>query len=167
MADGGAAKQEKVALITGCSSGVGYALALQMAKNGYRTYATMRNVKKGEALLKEGEKWKDNLFVVALDVTDDKSISDAVETIQKKWGRIDVLVNNAGYAEVGNIEMVSVERAKVQFDTNFFGVMRVCQKVLPIMRKQRSGNVVMVSSIGGVWGQPMNDIYCASKFALT
>jgi len=148
----------RVVLITGCSTGVGKALALQLANMGdkYKVYATMRNPKE------ISETPKDNLIVSRLDVTCD----DSVETLMKDIPRVDILVNNAGYAINGTHESNTMEQVKQQFDTNFFGVVRMHRAVLPLMRAQKSGHIIGISSVGGLIGVPFNDIYCASKFAL-
>ena len=158
--------EKKVAVVTGSSSGIGYETALLLAKNGYHTYATMRNLDKSSRI-KEIAK-KDNLpvEVLQLDVADDKSVTDAISEISNKQGRIDVLVNNAGYGFMGSVEDSSLDEIKAQFETNFFGAIRVMQKVIPIMRKQKTGTIVNVSSIAGRIGFPMGSAYVSSKFAL-
>ena len=111
---------------------------------------------------------KDNLSleVLQLDVTDDKSVADAINMIGNRHQRIDVLVNNAGYEHNGAVEDLSIAEIKTQFETNFFGAVRVMKAVLPMMRKQRNGTIVNVSSIGGTIGVPLNSAYVGSKFAL-
>ena len=158
--------EKKVAIVTGSSSGIGYETALLLAKNGYHTYATMRNLDKSSRI-KEIAK-KDNLpvEVLQLDVADDKSVTDAISEISNKQGRIDVLVNNAGYGFMGSVEDSTLDEIKAQFETNFFGAIRVMQKVIPIMRKQKTGTIVNVSSIAGRIGFPMGSAYVSSKFAL-
>ena len=158
--------EKKVAVVTGSSSGIGYETALLLAKNGYHTYATMRNLDKSSRI-KEIAK-KDNLpvEVLQLDVADDKSVTDAISEISNKEGRIDVLVNNAGYGFMGSVEDSSLDEIKAQFETNFFGAIRVIKEVIPIMRKQRTGTIVNVSSVAGRIGFPMGSAYVSSKFAL-
>ena len=136
----------KVALVTGSSSGIGYETSLLLARNQFATYASMRNLKKGDELLKIVSKENIPLKVIQLDVDDDRSVSNAIDNIVKENGRIDVLVNNAGYGVFGSFEDLSLEEIKSQFETNFFGVIRVTQLVLPSMRKQKSGTIVNVSS---------------------
>ena len=111
---------------------------------------------------------KDNLplEVLQLDVTDDKSVAYAIDMIGNRHQRIDVLVNNAGYEHHGAVEDLSMEEIKTQFETNFFGAVRVMKAVLPMMRKQRNGTIINVSSIGGIIGVPLNSAYVGSKFAL-
>jgi short-subunit dehydrogenase len=159
-------QSERVAIVTGSSTGSGFETSLLLAKNGYHTYATMRNLDKSTRI-KETAK-KDNLpiEVLQLDVTDDKSVTDAISEISNKQGSIDVLVNNAGYDVTGAVEELSMDEIKAQFETNFFGAVRVMKAVLPIMRKQKSGVIVNTSSIGGLIGVPLNSAYVGSKFAL-
>jgi len=158
----------KVVLITGTSSGVGLKCAIQFARAGYVTYATMRNLDRAGKLKEEiaAAGVESNVKVISLDVADPKSITDAVKQIVDVENRLDVLVNNAGYSAFGGIEMLTLAQMKDQFDTNFFGAVMTMQAVLPQMRAQKSGSIINISSIGGVWGQPFNDCYCASKFAL-
>ena len=159
-------QRESVAVVTGSSTGSGFETSLLLAKNGYHTYATMRNLDKSSRI-KEIAK-KDNLpvEVLQLDVTDDKSVTDAISEISNKQGRIDVLVNNAGYGFMGSVEDSILDEIKAQFETNFFGAIRVMKKVIPIMRKQKTGTIVNVSSIAGRIGFPMGSAYVSSKFAL-
>jgi len=157
----------KVALITGCSSGVGLSLSVLLAQNSYRVYATMRNLdKKGKLESEAGSLLNNNLFIRQLDVTDDVSSQNCVKEIIEKEGRIDILVNNAGQGVSGLIEDQSVAVAKENFETNFFGVYRLTREVVPHLKKQKSGHIINLSSVGGINGVPFNDIYCASKFAL-
>ncbi|MGB6592387.1 MAG: SDR family NAD(P)-dependent oxidoreductase [Candidatus Nitrosopolaris sp.] len=130
---------QRVAVVTGSSSGIGYETSLMLARNGFLTYATMRNPEKGKNLKSLAEKEKSLLRVVKLDVTDDGSVKDAIESIITEANRIDVLVNNAGYALNGAFEDLAMEELKAQYETNLFGVTRVTQAVLPLMRKQKSG----------------------------
>ena len=159
-------QRESVAVVTGSSTGSGFETSLLLAKNGYHTYASMRHLDKSSRI-KEIAK-KDNLpvEVLQLDVADDKSVTDAISEISNKQGRIDVLVNNAGYDVTGAVEELSMDEIKAQFETNFFGAVRVMKAVLPIMRKQKSGVIVNTSSIGGLIGVPLNSAYVGSKFAL-
>jgi len=157
---------ENVAIVTGSSSGNGLETSLLLAKNGFYTYATMRNLDKSTRIKEIAKNDGVPLEVLQLDVTDYKSTADAIESIGNRHRRIDVLVNNAGYEHHGAVEELSMEEIKTQFETNFFGAVRVTKAVLPIMRKQRSGAIVNVSSIGGIIGVPLNSAYVGSKFAL-
>jgi NAD(P)-dependent dehydrogenase (short-subunit alcohol dehydrogenase family) len=155
-----------VAIVTGSSSGIGFETSLLLAKNGFFTYATMRNVDKSNKIIDLKLKEKLPLEVLKLDVTDDKSVKEAIETIANEQGTVNVLVNNAGYALVGPLEELSIQEFKEQFETNVFGAIRVTQAVLPIMRKQRHGTIVNISSIAGRIGFPLTSAYVSSKFAL-
>ena len=157
----------KIAVVTGSSSGIGYETSLLLARNQYSTYASMRNLKKSDELLKIASKENIPLKVIQLDVDDDRSVSNAIDSIVKENGRIDVLVNNAGFDLFGSLEELTIEEIKGQFETNFFGAARVTKSVIPTMRKQGSGIIINVSSIGGRIGLvPCNTMYHASKFAL-
>jgi NAD(P)-dependent dehydrogenase (short-subunit alcohol dehydrogenase family) len=156
----------KVAVVTGSSSGIGFETSLLLAKNGVFTYATMRNLDKANKIIELKQKEKLPLEVLKLDVTDDKSVNDAIGKIENEQETIDILVNNAGYALVGPLEELSIQEFKEQFETNVFGVIKVTKSVLPIMRKQRNGTIVNVSSIAGRIGFPLTPAYVSSKFAL-
>jgi NAD(P)-dependent dehydrogenase (short-subunit alcohol dehydrogenase family) len=157
---------KKVALVTGSSSGIGYETALLLARNGFDTFATMRNMNKSKEIREVSKRENLPLRVVQLDVNDDKSVTDAINNILKEKESIEVVVNNAGYGLMGSVEDSSLDEIKSQFETNFFGAIRVMQRVIPIMRKQRSGTIVNVSSIAGRIGFPMGSAYVSSKFAL-
>lgn len=159
-------KNKKVAVVTGISSGIGFETSLLLAKNGYDTYATMRNLDKSGKISDIANKNKLPLHIIQLDVTDDKSVKEAIHKIINEQERIDVLVNNAGYGLVGPLEELSIEEFKEQFETNVFGVIRVVQHVLPVMRKQGHSTIVNVSSINGRIGFPLTCAYVSSKFAL-
>lgn len=159
-------QSKKVAIVTGSSSGIGYATALDLAKNGFKTYATMRDTNKSKNILAEASKDDLPIKVLQLDVNDDSSVQQAVHTILKEDERIDVLVNNAGFTIIGAVEDTSVDEAKEQFETNFFSLYRVVQQVLPTMRKQRSGIIINISSIGGFLGISGLSAYVSSKFAM-
>ena len=159
-------QQNKVAIITGSSSGIGHATALLLARNRFHTYATMRNIKNSGDILEIANRERLPLQVIQLDVNDDTSIKNSIEKVISEKERIDVLVNNAGYGLVGAFEDLSIEEIKSQFETNFFGVIRLTQQVLPIMRKQKSGTIVNVSSGAGRIGFPGMSAYVSSKFAL-
>ena len=159
-------KNQKVSVVTGSSSGVGYETALILARNGFLTYATMRNTEKGESLNSISKKENIPIKILQLDVTDESSVNTAIKTIYDESGQIDVLINNAGYGLVGAFEDVSMEEIKSQFETNFFGLIRVTQAVLPIMRNQNSGRIVNISSGAGRFGYPTGSIYVSTKFAV-
>ena len=159
-------KKVVVAVVTGSSSGIGFETSLLLAKKGFFTYATMRNLDKSNKIIDLKLKEKLPLEVLELDVTDDKSVKEAIEKIANEQGTVDVLVNNAGYALVGPLEELSIQEFKEQFETNVFGAIRVTQAVLPIMRKQRHGTIVNISSIAGRIGFPLTSAYVSSKFAL-
>ena len=157
------ASNQRVAVVTGSSSGIGHETSLTLARNGFLTYATMRSPDKGENIKSLAEKEKLPLKTVQLDVTDGISVKNAIQSITAESSRIDVLVNNAGYAVVGAFEDCSMEEIKAQYETNLFGVIRVTQAVLPIMRKQKSGIIVNISSGAGI---PVQSAYVSTKFAI-
>lgn len=157
---------DKVAIVTGSSSGIGFETALALAREGYHTYATMRDTKKGNKILDIAKKENLQIRVVELDVNNDNTIKKAVEVIIGEKKRIDVLVNNAGFFLVGCLEDLTIPDLKDQFETNFFGVVRMIQAVLPTMRNQKSGIIVNVSSVAGRIGFPVTPGYISSKFAL-
>jgi NAD(P)-dependent dehydrogenase (short-subunit alcohol dehydrogenase family) len=160
----------RIAVVTGSSSGIGFETALLLARSGFHTYATMRNLEKSKSITEIANTEKLPLQVVQLDVNDDISVKNAIDKIVSaaENKRIDALVNNAGYGLFGSVEDTSIEEIKAQFETNFFGVIRVTQQVLPIMRKQHSGGgtIVNVSSVGGRIGVPVLSAYQSTKFAL-
>lgn len=157
---------QKIAVVTGSSSGIGYETALTLARNRFQTYATMRNLSKRSGIESIATNEVLPIHVVALDVTEDNSVKNAIQQIVSKTGRIDVLVNNAGYALAGAFEDLTMDELKAQFETNLFGVVRVTQAVLPTMRNQRSGIIVNVSTMGGRVAFPGISAYHGSKFAL-
>jgi NAD(P)-dependent dehydrogenase (short-subunit alcohol dehydrogenase family) len=157
---------EKVAIVTGSSSGIGYETALALARDGYYTYATMRDVKKSSKILEIAKKENLKIEALELDVDKEDTIKRSINKIIHDKKRIDVLVNNAGYFLVGCLEDLSIDDMKSQFDTNFFGVVRTIQAVLPTMRNQKSGTIVNVSSVAGRIGFPVTPAYISSKFAL-
>ncbi len=157
---------EKVALVTGSSSGIGFETALTLARENYYTFATMRNTGKAGKIQEIAKKENLNLEVIELDVDKEESIKSAVKKILEEKGRIDILVNNAGYGLFGCIEDISMNELKAQFQTNFFGLVALIQEVAPIMRKQGSGIIVNVSSVAGRIGFPGTPAYISSKFAL-
>ena len=160
--------RQKVAIVTGSSSGIGYATSLMLARKGFYTYASVRNTNKSASLESIANAERLPLKLIQLDVTDDSSVKDAVEKIVLEKGRIDVLVNNAGYGLFGAFEDLSLDEIKAQFETNFFGVIRVTQHVLPIMRTPQNGGgvIVNVSSINGRIAFPVISAYVGTKFAI-
>ncbi len=150
----------KVALVTGGSSGIGEATAVKLHELGYTTYAAARRVERMEHLKESG------IRPLAMDVTDDESVQSGVKHILAEEGRIDVLVNAAGYGSYGAIEDVPLSEARYQFDVNVYGVARLIQFVLPHMRAQRSGTIVNITSMGGKIYTPLGGWYHATKFAL-
>ena len=158
--------KQKVAIVTGCSSGIGHEISLILARNGFTTYATMRNLQKGSDLKSIAEDEKLPLHFAQLDVTDENSVKKAIQTIHDEAGRIDILVNNAGYGLTGAFEDLSLDEIKTQYETNVFGLIRTTQSVLPIMRKQRSGLIVNISSGAGRFGFPTGSAYVSTKFAV-
>ena len=160
-------QEPKVALVTGSSSGIGFETAILLARSGYHTYASMRNIKKSKKITDMAEKKNLSLQFVELDVNNDNSVKDAIDKIVREKNRIDVLVNNAGYGLFGSLEDMSLEEIKSQFETNFFDVIRVIQNSLPIMRKQQGGGfIVNISSVGGRMSVPVLSAYNSTKFAL-
>jgi len=157
---------EKVALVTGSSSGIGFETSLALARNGFYTFATMRNISKGEKI--KGFTKKENLpiEIIELDVDKEDSIKNAIKSVVEKKQRIDVLVNNAGWGLWGSVEDVSIDEFKEQFETNFFSIIRMIHEVAPIMREQKSGHIINISSIAGRIGFPISPAYISSKFAL-
>jgi NAD(P)-dependent dehydrogenase (short-subunit alcohol dehydrogenase family) len=151
--------KEKVALITGVSSGIGQGVARQLGQKGFAVFGTSRNPRGVEPM--------PGVEVLPLDVCLDESVKAFLEAVLAQVERLDVLVNNAGYVLGGAIEEVSIEEAKAQFETNFFGAMRMVKAVLPMMRQQRSGQIINISSLAGlISAPPFWGIYSASKYAL-
>jgi NAD(P)-dependent dehydrogenase (short-subunit alcohol dehydrogenase family) len=150
----------KIWFVTGSSTGFGRLLCKELARRGERTVATARNLDDIRGLESE------HTLTAELDVTKPETIKRAVEHAMERFGRIDVLVNNAGYGEMGVIEEFSDERAKRQFETNVFGVLNVQREVLPVLRRQRSGHILQLSSISGIASYPFVGMYCATKHAL-
>ncbi|WP_100181724.1 SDR family oxidoreductase [Candidatus Nitrosotenuis aquarius] len=157
---------DKVALVTGCSSGIGFETALALAREGYHTYASMRDTKKGAKIQEIVKKENLPITIIPLDVDKPESISSAIKQVMTEKKRIDVLVNNAGYGIFGCLEDLTIDELKAQFETNFFAVARLIQEVAPIMRSQKSGAIVNVSSVAGRIGFPGSPAYISSKFAL-
>lgn len=152
--------EKKVILLTGASSGIGYQTAEMLAKQGHIVYGAARRVEKIEPLREFGVR------PLKLDVTDETSVNEAIDTIIADEQRIDVLINNAGYGSYGAIEDVAIEEARRQFDVNLFGVAMLTKKVLPYMRNQHSGTIVNIASIGGRLTTYFGAWYHATKYAL-
>ncbi len=157
---------EKVALITGCSSGFGLLSSIAMARVGFRVVATMRDLSRRQSLDQAASSTGAALDVRALDVTKFETLPALVDAITRDYGTIDVLINNAGFAVGGFAEDIKLEELRRQFDTNFFGAVAMTKAVLPAMRRQRSGHIIMVSSIAGLLGSFTVSSYSASKHAL-
>jgi|HubBroStandDraft_6_1064221.scaffolds.fasta_scaffold32667_3 NAD(P)-dependent dehydrogenase (short-subunit alcohol dehydrogenase family) len=150
---------QKVVLITGATSGIGQACANHLSGRGWRVFGTRRGSSSASA---NGTPFE----MITMDVDNDASVQAGVETLLSKVGRLDAVVNNAGFSLMGPIEHTSTEEAKAQMETNFFGVLRVCRATLPALRQQGGGHIVNVSSLAAVVGLPFSGLYSASKFAL-
>jgi len=159
---------KRVAVITGSSSGIGLLTAIELARSGYRVVATMRDLSRRTRLDEAAERAgvAGQLDLRRLDVTETDTIPALVDAVVRDHGRIDVLVNNAGFAMAGFVEDLRLAEIRQQFETNFFGHVAMTKAVLPLMRRQRSGHIIMVSSITGRRGQPVLSSYSSSKFAL-
>ena len=157
---------KKVALVTGSSSGIGLETALALARDGYHTFASMRDIGKAGEIEYAAKKENLSIDVIELDVDKEEAIVSAVKKVVTDGGRLDVLVNNAGYGQFGCTEDVSVDDFRKQFETNFFSIVRIIQEVAPIMRKQNSGIIVNISSVVGKIGLPGSPAYISTKFAL-
>ena len=157
---------EKVALVTGSSSGIGLETVLALARKGYHTFASMRDIRKAGELEHAVKKENLSINVIELDVNKEESIVATIKKIISDNKRLDVLVNNAGYGQFGCTEDVSVDDFRKQFETNFFSIVRIIQEVAPIMRNQKSGIIVNISSVAGRIGLPGSSAYISTKFAL-
>lgn len=159
---------EKVALVTGSSSGIGLLTTVELARAGFRVVASMRDLGRRQRLdeASAAAGVAKDIDVRRLDVTEFDRIPEFVSQLDRDYGRLDVLVNNAGFAVAGFAEDLLLEELRQQFETNFFGAVSVAKAVLPIMRRQRSGHIIMVSSIGGRISAPVIGAYDSSKFAL-
>ena len=148
----------KIVLITGCSTGIGHDLARRLARANYTVVATARH-----------PEWLSDLDValqLPLDVTDPTSVASATQEVVRRFGRIDILINNAGYAVRGAVEDIPVEQVQQMFDVNVYGVMRMIRSVVPYMRQQKAGRVITIGSLAGRLVLPVNGTYSATKFAL-
>lgn len=157
---------KKNVVITGTSTGVGFDSAILFAKKGFKVYATMRNLAKADALRDVIEKENLDIEVLQLDVSDADSIENAVKNILKKDSKIDILINNAGAGFAKTLEEATQEEIDWVTDVNYMGVVRTTKAVLPFMREKRTGHVINITSVGGLVGQPFNELYCAAKFAV-
>jgi len=153
-----AQQQQRVALVTGVSSGIGKSSAIALLTAGFRVFGTSRRAEPGSST--------DGVEMIRLDVTDDASVNAAIAEVLQRAGQIDVLVNNAGVGIIGGAEESSIEQAKALFDTNFFGVIRVIRAVVPHMRQRKSGRIINISSVLGFLPAPYMAIYAASKHAV-
>jgi short-subunit dehydrogenase len=159
-------KNQKVAVVTGSSTGIGYETSLALANNGYFTYATVRDIQKSKEIERIAHVKNIPLKIIEMNVDNDNSVKDTIEKITSEYGRIDILVNNAGYGLFGALEDLEMNEIKKQFETNVFGIMRVIKNVLPAMRLQRTGIIVNISSISGLAGIPSQSAYAGTKFAV-
>ena len=157
---------QKTVLITGGTDGLGKAAALLMARRGYRVFAAGRSRGKREELDALAREKQIPLESIEMDVSDDASVRDAIAGVRARAGEIDVLINNAGMAYVGTVEDMEMEDFRRQFETNFFGLLRVTQAILPRMRERRKGRILMMSSVSGLVTPPAQGAYSASKHAV-
>lgn len=157
---------KKIVLITGTSTGLGLETAILFANSGYKVYATMRNLDKSELIKNNISSDNLDIELLPLDVSNANSINDCVKQIIENEGKIDILINNAGGGFAKTTEQATEEEMKWVTDLNYFGVVRCTKAVLPFMRKQKSGHIINITSVGGLVGQPFNEFYCAAKFAV-
>jgi NAD(P)-dependent dehydrogenase (short-subunit alcohol dehydrogenase family) len=159
-------EKQSIAVVTGSSTGIGFETSLLLARNGFYTYATMRDRLKADKIEKIANKENLPVEVLSMDVDNDDSVRNAIHKIIDEKKKIDIFVNNAGYGLFGALEDISIEEIKKQFETNLFGAIRTIKEILPTMRKQKNGIIINVSSIAGVVGIPAECIYVSTKFAL-
>lgn len=159
-------KSKRTVLVTGCSSGIGLATCHVLSRNNFMTYGTVRNLSKAKKIQDLINRENLSLKILRLDVNDNQSIKLAIKKILNDTGRIDVLINNAGYGMFGPIEEITIQEIKKQFETNFFGAIRLIKAIVPIMRKQGNGTIVNISSMVGRFAVPLNSAYVSSKFAV-
>lgn len=157
---------KKIILVTGTSSGLGASVSIKLAEQGHIVYASMRNLEKADQIKQAITKKNLNIHLIQMDVESTESVTNAVSTILKQHGRIDCLINNAGLGFVETTEKASEEKINQVMNINFMGVVRTTKAVLPAMRHAKSGQIINITSVGGLIGQPFNEIYCASKFAV-
>src|ERR1700744_6364033 len=160
--------KQKIAIVTGSSSGIGLVTAVELARNGCRVVATMRDLTRNGRLIEAAQRAGvlPELNMRRLDITEFSSLPGAVDDIVRDHGRVDLLVNNAGFSTAGFVEDTHLDELRHQMETNFFGNVGMTKAVLPAMRRQRSGHVVQVTSISGRCAAPILSSYAASKFAL-
>lgn len=160
--------KNKIAIVTGTSSGFGLSASIELARNGFTVVAAMRNINKNSVLLQEARRHnvESQIIIYDLDVTKEKSILAFQTRVIAEFSRVDVLVNNAGFAGAGFVEEVSMDEYRAQFETNVFGVIAVTKAFLPVMRKQNRGCIINVSSISGKVAFPGLSPYSASKHAI-
>ncbi len=151
--------QNKIVLITGASSGIGATCASFLSTQGYTVYGTSRHPDESGNQIR-------NWQLIPLDVRNDASVDHCINTILSQEGGLDAVINNAGFGIAGSVEETSLKEAKEQFEVNFFGILRIIRRVLPLMRKQGHGTIINISSLGGLIGLPFQALYSASKFAL-
>jgi len=155
-----------VAVVTGTSSGIGLETAITLAKANFTVVATMRNLERAEALRAKAQEAQVEVDIRKLDITSDTEATQCISDVLAAHGTIDVLVNNAGTGFVGTLEQVSLDEIREVFEVDFLGTARMTKLVLPHMRERRAGRILSITSVGGVVGQPFNDVYCSAKFAV-
>jgi short-subunit dehydrogenase len=159
-------KQQSIAVVTGSSTGIGFETSLLLARNGFYTYATMRDTSKSQMIEKIANEENLPLEILCLNVDNSYSVKETIQKILYKSKQINILVNNAGYGLFGALEDLSIEEIKQQFETNLFGAIRMIKEILPIMRKQKNGIMINISSMSGIVGIPATSAYVGTKFAL-
>ena len=157
---------KKIAMITGCSSGIGLESALELARADHRVFAGLRDESKSDQLRDASKKEDLDVQTFQIDVANSASVKNATSKILDETSRLDVLVNNAGYGLFGSIENITIKDMKEQFETNFFGAVEIIQQITPVMRTQKSGKIINISSVAGKIGFPCSLAYVSSKFAL-
>lgn len=157
---------KKNIIITGTSTGLGLETAILFAQNGYKVFATMRDVSKSNELKEKIETENLDVEILQLDVTNEASVNGCINEIIEKNKKIDILVNNAGGGFAKTTEQTTEEEMKWVTDLNYFGVTRCTKAILPHMRKQKAGRIINITSVGGLVGQPFNEFYCGAKFAV-
>ena len=159
-------EKQSIAVVTGSSTGIGFETSLLLARNGFYTYATMRDTHKGDNIKEIANDENLPLKVLSMDVDNDDSVRNTIQNVLDEKKKIDILINNAGYGLFGALEDISIEEAKKQFETNLFGAIRTIKEVLPTMREQKNGLIINITSLAGIVGIPAECIYVSTKFAL-